>query len=421
MTVAGNLIMLLFAIIQRMALRLTYGARGAQPDDKVYFALSVLNWLLFLGAIVPLLVVMPWWIGLMLGLLILGAVDEGLRASRQLQRQTTITLLSLAAARGLPVGGAVLRHATDQGGSVGRATRRLVRELEQGDELTSAIRRNRRAVPREAVAYTAVGEAIGDRPRALAEAGRRPPSVLSGLYRLLVDRVGYLALLGLFTLTIGTYMIVRIVPEFAKIFAEFALPMPLATRSLIVVSGIVVENAIVLIPLASAVLLALFVVAVLSFFGVPVLRVIGDRAMAGRHRAVVLRSLAMAAELGRPLDLALQALAARYPSPSWRRRLATAWRDQQGGTDWSDALLRARIIRGGTYALVRAGQRVGNLPWTLRIAADREESREAYRWTAVVQVVFPLLILAIAAAVGFVCYALFVPLAELILQMAPAA
>lgn len=420
MTISGNVILIFFAIVQRMAMRLTYGARGPQPDDKVYHVLNVVNWLLFIGAAIPLLVV-TGGLGLLIILFVMGAVDEGLRASRQLQRQTTITLLSLAATRSLPLAGTVFRNATDQGGSVGRAARRLVRELERGEELSVAIRRNQNAVPREAVAYAAVGEASGDVAAALAEASRQPPGVLSGLYRLLVDRIAYLGLLSVFMAAMVTFLILKIVPEFAKILYEFDIPLPAATEILMAATGLFTRNALAVVPLLLFLLLALLVTGVLSLCGIPVFQGLGDRMLVGRHRAVVLRSLALAAERGQPFERTIAVLAETYPSANWRLRLQKAYNDQSGGTEWSEALRRARVIRGATGALVRAGERVGNLPWTLRTAADREETRDAYRWTAGVQIVFPLLILTFAAAVGFICYALFTPLVELIRNVAPTA
>jgi type II secretory pathway component PulF len=158
----------------------------------------------------------------------------------------------------------------------------------------------------------------------------------------------------------------------------------------------------------------LLVIGLFLLFGVNVFRHIGDRLLPGRHRATVLRGLALAAERDRPFDAAIQALAEAYPSYKWQKRLRRAARQIREGKEWSDAIRETGLMRRSSYALVRAGERVGNLAWTLRVAADQEESREAYRWAAVLQVVFPLLITFLAAMVGFICYALFVPLVELI-------
>jgi type II secretory pathway component PulF len=418
MTVAGSLIMILFAIIQRMAMRLTYGARGPQPGDEVYFSLHVINRLLIVGSVAPLVVTM-WWVAPLIILLILAAVIEGIWASRQLRRQTTASLLSLAAQRGLPLAGALFRHATDQGGAIGRATRRLAEDLERGEDLCQAIRRNHRAVPREAVAYAAVGDAVTDRGSALIEASRPRPVLLGGLNGLLLDRISYLTILCVFMVFLVTFMMIRIVPEFAKIFEEFDVQLPAATNSLISISNWVAHYSwIVFFPL----LLFQFglpIVFLLLVCGVPVFRGLGDRLMGARHRAVVLRCLALAADHGQPFEATIDALAKVYPSRLWRRRLRRAGNQQRSGREWSEALLRTGILRRASFGLVRAGQRVGNLPWTLRTAADREECREAYRWTAGLQVAFPIAILLLAAAVAFTCYALFVPLVELIHQLAP--
>jgi general secretion pathway protein F len=110
----------------------------------------------------------------------------------------------------------------------------------------------------------------------------------------------------------------------------------------------------------------------------------------------------------------LSGLAYVYPSAVMRSRLSPVAVAVQSGANWCDALLSSRLISHAESALLKAAERAGNLPWALRQIATRRQKRTMYRLHTAVHVVYPLVILAFGAFVGFYVVALFVPLVSLI-------
>ncbi len=70
-----------------------------------------------------------------------------------------------------------------------------------------------------------------------------------------------------------------------------------------------------------------------------------DRLLGRRHTALVLRSLSLIVEGGKPISLGLGMLADHYPTFWFRRRLRGAAKYVRGGVDWIEALRRHGVIR----------------------------------------------------------------------------
>jgi type II secretory pathway component PulF len=170
-------------------------------------------------------------------------------------------------------------------------------------------------------------------------------------------------------------------------------------------------------PLATAISILIvggIVIGICYLCDVPVLRPFGDMVFRNRATSHVLRILALAAELRHPFSHVLSGLAFVYPSPVMRSRLSPVAVAVEAGANWCDTLSKSRLISQAESALLKSAERAGNLPWALRQIATRRQKRTMYRLHAAVHVVYPLVILAFGAFVGFYVIALFVPIVSLI-------
>ena len=68
-------------------------------------------------------------------------------------------------------------------------------------------------------------------------------------------------------------------------------------------------------------------------------------------------------------------------------------------------------------AVLKAAERVGNLPWALDEVSDSMRRRMAYRATAVLNVVFPIVLVAFGLVGGWIVIAMAMPLITLISQL----
>lgn len=399
----------------RILLRLSYGARGPGVHDDFYTIVSAFSWFLIILALFPVVLVGIFSVvGLIVVMLVASILIDALLARRAALRRTSCSLLALAAGSGIEIGPSVVRVGTHDRGIVGRATRRLMRALERGMPLDGAIQRFSAALPREAPAYVAAGEVIGAEADALRELGSHEDAELAALWRMLFDRTVYLTAVVLMMIFTVTFLMIRILPEYEAIFADFGLQLPAITIVLVAMSNFAVQFwYLFALPLVWSVILA-FVCSILYLCDLPVLNPLTDRLFRPRLTGHVLRILALTAEHRHSLAPVLERLSEVFPAANVRRKLRPVAASVAGGADWRDALLRVRLIRASEHALLGTAQQAGNLPWALRLVARRGERRIVYRWTAALHVLFPLLVVALGSAVGMVVVGMFVPLVQLV-------
>jgi type II secretory pathway component PulF len=359
---------------------------------------------------------------------------------RYILRRGTALLAVMAAAarRWMPLGPAVEAFSHEWRGRFGRRCRRLAAYLNAGMPLAEAIRQVEQQsrlrefldtlsifrfvppfvfllpltpmIPRRAAALIEAGQRGGNLTAALAEAIRQPPAhlvllrVWSAFWYL-----GAVLLVGTASLT---FVMVKIVPAFIKIFSDFDAELPPLTVALIQSCDWFAYYGwppLLLALLGLACFIALWSLDIVGWLPPP-LNTLSRR----KEAAIVLRSLAVATETNRPLEPALAALAEYYPSMVVRTRLRLALAQVARGGSWPESLRDQGLLRRGELALIASAQRVGNLPWALREVAESIERRLAlhlHRW---LEITVPILVLLIGAMVMLIVIGLFLPLISLI-------
>jgi protein transport protein HofC len=352
-------------------------------------------------------------------LLVLIALNIGLAvfvARRRSNRQDgLVRLLAVAAERGVPLGPAVEACTDQYVGAYLRRVRRLANALEEGATLPEALDRAPGVLSSEAELLARVGWETGNLPGALRE-DMATRGVMQPVWRGLAARAVYLATVLYVLQAITGLMLWWLVPTFQAILNDFnVVPTPAMRR----VFGIAFwfnrdgwEGTFLVVLLVELVLLLTVGLSftVRSRNDVPVV----GRLFIPRHRAVVLRSLAWMIEGALPLPRGLAMLAERYPTPWVRRRLQKAALDVEHGTDWLQSLLYHRLLKPGDAALLESARRVGNLPWTLRLTASSGERRFARRFQAVLDLLLPVVILALGSVVVLMAVGYFAPIVKIL-------
>lgn len=136
---------------------------------------------------------------------------------------------------------------------------------------------------------------------------------------------------------------------------------------------------------------------------------VGARPISGRVSGVT-ESVASVAATGLPLAGGLSALAAEATSPRVRRALQDLSQRVAAGESLEAALQQTPAIPGALAAVVRAGQRVGQLPLALARYVDLVREAQELQRTLLVSLTYPCLLLC-----G--CFAVFVLLATIVMPM----
>ncbi|HVX11347.1 MAG TPA: type II secretion system F family protein [Pirellulales bacterium] len=402
-----GLVLLGIAILA--SLNLFYRDRP-EGEDPLHLAMTVIGRVMILTAFLEASLVffnifaIPLWI-------LLACVLVYVTFRYWMRRRVALLAVMAAAARHwMPLAPAVESVSQEWRGWFGRRCRRLAEMLYAGMPLGEVLSNAGSLLPRRALAIVEVGVRTGNLSGAFAEAARQPASapammrVWAGFW--------YLSMLALNGCAILIFVAIKIVPAFIKIFDDFNADLPGPTLALIQSCNWFVEYGPA--PLA----LALFVtaswavlwrVSVITWLPPP-FNMIARR----RETVVVLRSLALATESSRPLELALSALAEHYPSRALRARLRRTLAQMASGQPWYESLADQGLLRSSEQALVSSAERAGNLAWALREVADGIERRTALRAQRWLELVIPVCILFAGGIVMFIVVSLFVPLVSLI-------
>lgn len=401
--------LVLLGIAVLASLNLFYRDRPV-GEDPLHLAMTVMGRVIIVtgfveGCLVFLNVfAIPFWI-VLAGVLVYVAFRYWLR-----RRFALLAVMAAASRRWMPLAPAVEALSFEWRGFFGSRCRQLAAALRSGSPLSQALAWTGPFVPGRAMAIIAVGERTGNVSGALAEAARQPatqPTIMR-----VWAALWYLGALALFGASILTFMAIKIVPAFIKIFDDFEADLPGMTVVLIQSCDWFVNYGwppVVLSAFGIVCLTLMWTFDVIAWLPPP-LSNISRR----RQTVAVLRSLAIATEADRPMELALSALADHYPTPVLRGRANRALAQMALGQSWHESLADQGLLRRSELALLTSAERVGNLTWALREVADGIERRFALRAQRWLEVLVPIAVLAAGAVVMFIVVALFVPLVSLI-------
>ena len=383
-----------------------------EGEDPLHLAMTVIGRVMILTGFVEACLVFLNFMAIPFLVVFMCVLGEVVARYLLRRRMALLAVMAAAARRWMPLAPAVEAFSYECRGPLGRRCRQFAEWLNEGLDLPEAMRLDGLAPPR-ALALIEAGNRCGNLSGALAEAVRQPPSqiVMAKVWSA-VWYFGAVLLVGSITFI---FVMVKIIPAFQKIFSDFETELPALTIMLIDFGNYFTDygwQPLLLFVFGIGCFVVLWWVDIIAWLPPP-LSTLSRR----KEAAVVLRSLAVAAETDRPLEPALAALAEFYPSLAIRARLAAALAQISGGCPWPVSLVDQGLLRRGELALISSAQRVGNLPWALREVADGIERRLALRLHRWLEFLAPVLLLLAGAIVMLVVVGLFIPLVRLIERM----
>jgi len=391
------------------AVKLVYGGRGAASDDLLKRLMLLAGWILLLAGTLGVAVGVS---GPLAPLPLLGVFFAGYGYVKYVtaERRALLWALAMAAEKEIPLEQAARAFADERAVQIGIRVSRLADLLESGVPLPAALALTRNPLPADALLAARLGVATG----CLAPALRisiRHSDFFDRMMRELLGQFLYLVGVLLAGSLVVLFTMLKIVPVFTKMFAEFELELPAITKFNIALAG----DAAYGLPLVCPVLLILLLVTASYFvrwsrYELPGFNWIWLRSDA----ALVMRALALTVQQGQELGPGLRLLAQQYPRPSVGKRLQQAAERVEQGEHWCHALRSVRLLTGTDVAVLRAAERVGNLGWALEETSEGSLRRWALRWKVLVNVAFPFLIVALGMMVMLIVVGLFIPLVALI-------
>lgn len=371
---------------------------------------SAIGWtVLLLGvfaAVTPFFVVIGW--------IITAVVLLSLYYRHQaMERRSLLWALMMAAERGIPLETAARAFAEERHDALGNRALDLAEYLEAGLPLAPALRRSRLPFPPAILLAAELGQQTGDLGGALRQVLAQTDES-DAVLRSASERLFYLVFLLAFGLMMCSFLLMKIVPVYVKIFEDFGAELPQITLWFIEFSWFFVHYWPFALPVVLVLLIAL--VRTLSYYTgsspryLPGLTPLWQQA----DRAIVLRWLAVAVRQNRPLSDMMRLLSGYLTRRVLRRKLEWAAKRIDQGADWTDSLQQAGLIRKPEAALFHSAGRAGNLAWALEEMGQSAVRRMVYRVRMVINVAVPAAVLAIGGAVFFAAVAMMAPLISLV-------
>ncbi len=360
----------------------------------------------------------PWGFLLWLATIVIAV---SLRARYgQMERRALLWLLAVAVEKGFPLPEAAQAFADERYDRLGVQAHRLAIAISQGLPLDRALAVTNIRLPNDALVAVRTGSVAGGLAPLLKNAARHAAAIDAAVQSA-IGRIIYLMLFILFTSFVITFIQLKIIPAFQKIFADFHQRLPPVSLAMLRVFYVPLHFPVFMAFLASlfTAIILCFLYTLARYMGLlrwdpPVVRQLS----LPLDQSLILRSLAESVDSSRTLDTALWTLAKSYPKGYIRRRLRDAAQRTDSGSSWVDSLQSNNLLTTADAGVLHAAERVGNLSWAMNNTADRLVRRFTTRLLGLMSITFPVILIAFGAVVFLIAVGIIYPLAQLILHLA---
>jgi type II secretory pathway component PulF len=334
--------------------------------------------------------------------------------SRHSEHRALLVSLASAAKHDIPLSECARAYADETLGDTGLRAMALAEAIERGEPLSMAVRTARLRMATATKLAVRVGESLGILGAAMRQQVDDSQQVDLAM-RGTIGRFFYLGNVVLVLLVVNGFIMLKIVPVFQKMFEEFGLKLPALTMLVIDVAKWYVNRGWWLTAPLTLIAPWFLVIGFLYYIGwVPRDLPLVWRFFRRYDGALVMRALALAVRRGMPLPQALRMVADCYPIRIVAGHLRGAAERVAAGMDWRLSLQKTGLITQADAAVLAAAERAGNLDWALEEMADSAMRRQIYRVQALLQILFPIILLALGWVVCFFVVGLFLPLISLI-------
>lgn len=321
-------------------------------------------------------------------------------------------------AAGLTLGSAVLKLSRHESDPVRTRILSQVHEnIVQGMSLSEALRKYPRAFPEFYVSLVEAGEASGQLQSALENAVRHYERAAEAREQV-IGALVYPLLVAGFGVVVIIFCLMFVVPRFTQIFSDLDRVLPLPTRVLMALSDGLVNYGLLL-----ALLIAVGAVAFQRWKKTEAGRYAWHRMLLGlplfsdliRSAAYAnfARTLSNLLKNGVPVLSSLDIVKKTANNAVLEKEIGSLKDKVTDGSSLSGPLAASGVFPVVFTDMLSVGEEAGQVPRSLAQIADRYEdqlNRNIKRMTTVIE---PVLMILIAAAVGFVAISMLLPLFQL--------
>ena len=294
----------------------------------------------------------------------------------------------------------------------------VVEDVESGLNLSEAFGRHPKAFDRLYVNMVKAGEAGGALEiilQRLAEFKEKAASLKAKIIGAMI----YPLVVIFVAVTILTFIMVMIIPKFKKIFDEFGLQLPTATKTLISISDWVAKYwfFIPMFPLGIYLLLKLIRMTRAGNFAldritlwIPIIGGLVEKTIVAR----TMRTLGTLISSGVPILEALSIVRETANNAVFERMFQRVLESIREGDTIADPLRASRLVDDMVVNMVEVGEETGDLDTMLNKVADFYDEEVDNLVKSLLSLLEPIMIVFLGVAIGGIVISLFLPMIKLL-------
>jgi len=292
-----------------------------------------------------------------------------------------------------------------------------VRERVHSGAMLSDALRAQGVFPTVYTASIFAGERSGDLVNVINRHIHYEKTVMSVRKRFVNSLIYPAFLISLSVIMVGV-ILTFVIPKFAALYHDLNVTLPVATRILIVISDTIQANLFIVVPV-----LLLSVIGFWAWMGTKGGRRWLDQAklefpILGNlwtmfSMAQLSRTLAMLLQGGTPLLSALEVARDSTGNSVIANSISQAVGQVREGRPLSDSLEKTGHFPALALEMMRVGEQTGALPEMLNHVADFYDEDVNIKATALLSYVEPVILIFVAAFIGFILVALYMPIFSL--------
>lgn len=294
----------------------------------------------------------------------------------------------------------------------------VVEDVESGSTLSEALGRHPKCFDRLYVNMVKAGEAGGALEvilQRLAEFKEKSQS----LKRKVVGAMVYPSVVIMVAVGILTFIMVSIIPKFKKIFEEFGLSLPQATKILIDISDWVASYwyVIPLFPLGVYLLIKLIRLTKAGNYAldritlwIPIIGSLVEKTIVAR----TMRTLGTLISSGVPILEALSIVKDTANNVVFERMFQRVLESIREGDTIADPLRESRLVDDMVVNMVEVGEETGDLDTMLYKVADFYDEEVDTLVKSLISLLEPIMIVFLGGVIGAIVISLFLPLIKLL-------
>ncbi|MGL4624377.1 MAG: type II secretion system F family protein [Culicoidibacterales bacterium] len=298
-----------------------------------------------------------------------------------------------------------------------QATLRLLERISKGESLSQAMAKEEKVFPSLLVSMVEVGETTGNLDTVMLRMANQYVKD-NKINKKIKSTMIYPVILAIVAVSVVIFLLTYILPTFLTIFTDNGVAIPWTTQLLIAISDFLLGNAVILVIVGvlGTILLTIFgrTEKGKEFFAhiklkMPIFKALNQKIIVARFT----RTMSILTASGIPIMQALDLTATVIKNVLIERKIIAIREAVARGESLAEAVKTSEAFPSMLASMVKIGEETGAIDEILDKTADFYEEELEHQMQVTVSLVEPIMILVMAAIIGFIIIAIMTPMFEM--------